>query len=187
MREEVKSLKRMELENTIKSIEEKIEGYQQELQKLREQLDALKVQEKERENFVSSKEIIDLIASKVGKKVNMSTIKRWADEGYLGEVIDEKEKFWAVHSKQGKKRFLYPKAQAFTFLYEKGFLQPEFEVLDRVLVKLPEREPVIAIVINSSLRQGEFLYTLQVEGTFDILKDVKERELTLASGDVKEA
>ncbi|WP_053362872.1 hypothetical protein [Bacillus sp. FJAT-27251] len=180
-------MKRIELENTIKLIEKKIEGYQQELKKCMKQMEALIVQEKEREKFVSSKEIVDLIERNVGKKINMSTIKRWADEGYLGEVIDEKEKFWALQSKQGKKRFLYPKAQAFAFLYEKGFLQPEFDVLDRVLVKNREMVPMIGIVISSSLDKGEFRYNLQVEGTLDRLKDVKERELTLATGDVNKA
>ncbi|MED0676575.1 MULTISPECIES: hypothetical protein [Aneurinibacillus] len=33
----------------------------------------------------------------------MSTIKRWTDEGYLEEVIDERERFWALKLKQGKK------------------------------------------------------------------------------------
>jgi hypothetical protein len=177
-------LKRDELEANIKLIDEKVKAYQQDLQKLREQLDALDEQEKEREKFVSSKELVNLIYKKIGKKINMSTIKRWADEGYLGEVIDEKERFWALHSKQGKKRFLYPKVQAFTFLYEKGFLLPEYEVLDRVLVTNPEFNHTIGIVVNSDLNMGEFLYNIQIEGTYEILKDIKERELTLVTGDV---
>jgi hypothetical protein len=177
-------LKRNELEANIKLIEEKVKAYQQDLQKLREQLDALDEQEKEREKFVSSKELVDLIYKKVGKKINMSTIKRWADEGYLGEVIDEKEMFWALHSKQGKKRFLYPKVQAFTFLYEKAFILPEFEILDRVLVTNPELDQTIGIVINSGLHSGEFLYNIQIEGTYDIIKDIKEKELTQVTGDV---
>lgn len=177
-------MKRDELEANIKLIDEKVKAYQQDLQKLREQLDALDEQEKEREKFVSSKELVDLIYKKVGKKINMSTIKRWADEGYLGEVIDEKERFWALHSKQGKKRFLYPQIQAFTFLYEKGYLLPEYEVLDRVLVTNPKYYNTIGIVVNCDLNMGEFLYNIQIEGTFEILKDIKERELTLVTGDV---
>ncbi|MFC0271819.1 hypothetical protein ACFFIX_10170 [Metabacillus herbersteinensis] len=177
-------MKRNELEANIKLIDEKVKAYQQDLQKLREQLDALDEQEKEREKFVSSKELVNLIYKKVGKNINMSTIKRWADEGYLGEVIDEKERFWALHSKQGKKRFLYPKVHALTFLYEKGFLLPEFEVLDRVLVTNPEFDHTIGIVINCDLNKGEFLYNLQIEGTYEIIKDIKERELTLVTGDV---
>lgn len=177
-------MKRDALEANIKSLEEKIKAQQLELEQLRKQLDALEVQEKERKKYVSSKEIVDLIYKNVGKKVNMSTIKRWADEGYLGEVIDEKEKFWALQSKQGKKRFVYPKVQAFTFLYEKGFLMPEYEVLDRVLITNQEHHQVIGIVIDCRLHKGEFLYSIQKEGKFEIAKDIKESELTLASGEV---
>jgi hypothetical protein len=177
-------LKRTALEDNIKTIEEKIKAYQEELNQLREELSALDEQEKERTKYVSSKEIVDLIYKKVGKKVNMSTIKRWADEGYLGEVIDEKEKFWALQSKQGKKRFVYPKVQAFTFLYEKGFLLPEFDILDRVLITNADGGQTIGIVVDYQLNKGAFLYTLQIEGTFEILKQINEKELTLATGDV---
>jgi RNase P/RNase MRP subunit p29 len=177
-------LKRTALEENIKTIEEKIKAYQEELNQLREELSALDAQEKERRKFVSSKEIVDLIYKKIGKKVNMSTIKRWADEGYLGEVIDEKERFWALQSKQGKKRFVYPKIQAFTFLYEKGFLMPEFEILDRVLILKPDNSQTVGIVVDYHLNKGEFLYTIQIEGSFEILKDMNERDLTIATGDV---
>jgi RNase P/RNase MRP subunit p29 len=177
-------LKRTALEENIKTIEEKIKAYQEELNQLREELSALDAQEKERRKFVSSKEIVDLIYKKIGKKVNMSTIKRWADEGYLGEVIDEKERFWALQSKQGKKRFVYPKIQAFTFLYEKGFLMPEFEILDRVLILKPDNSRTVGIVVDYHLNKGEFLYTIQIEGSFEILKDMNERDLTIATGDV---
>ncbi|WP_404331813.1 hypothetical protein [Mesobacillus maritimus] len=177
-------MKRTALEDNIKTIEEKIKAYQEELTQLREELSALDEQEKERTKYVSSKEIVDLIYKKVGKKVNMSTIKRWADEGYLGDVIDEKEKFWALQSKQGKKRFVYPKVQAFTFLYEKGFLLPEFDILDRVQIMNPDDSQTIGIVVDYQLNKGEFLYTIQIEGTFEILKEMNERDLTLATGDV---
>ncbi|HZG72232.1 MAG TPA: hypothetical protein VEY51_11925 [Chondromyces sp.] len=179
-------MKRNELKANIKTIEEKIKTYQQTLEKLREQLNALDEQEKEREHYVSSKEIVDLIYKKVGRKINMSTIKRWADEGYLGEVIDEKEKFWALQSKQGKKRFIYPKIQAFTFLYEKGYLLPDFEVLDRVRVNDPGCPSVTGIVIDSDLVAGEFQYTIQIEGTYETMKEIKERYLTMEIGDVGE-
>jgi len=177
-------LKRTTLEDNIKTIEEKIKAYQDELNQLREELSALDEQEKERKKYVSSKEIVELIYKKIGKKVNMSTIKRWADEGYLGEVIDEKEKFWALQSKQGKKRFVYPRVQAFTFLYEKGFLLPEFEILDRVLIMNPDDSQTIGVVVDYHLHKGEFLYTIQIEGTFEILKEINENELTIATGDV---
>ncbi|MFL0362108.1 hypothetical protein ACH0BF_03715 [Pseudobacillus sp. 179-B 2D1 NHS] len=174
-------MKRTELEALLKRTEEKIQEQQLLLKDLSKRLEALDKQEKERENYISSKEIIDLIFKKIGKTINMSTIKRWADEGYLGEVIDEKEKFWALHSKQGKKRFLYPKVNTYHFLYEKGYLLPEFEVLDRVLVKKHSNDPIIGIIIDSQLSKGQFLYTIQIEGSFELMKDVKESHLTEVS------
>ncbi|RJS61823.1 hypothetical protein [Bacillus sp. PK3_68] len=174
-------MKRTELEALLKRTEEKIREQQLLLKDLSKRLEALDKQEKERENYISSKEIIDLIFKKIGKTINMSTIKRWADEGYLGEVIDEKEKFWALHSKQGKKRFLYPKVNTYHFLYEKGYLLPEFEVLDRVLVKKQSNDPFIGIIIDSQLSKGQFLYTIQIEGSFELMKDVKESHLTKVS------
>ncbi len=174
---EVKGLKKEELEEAIKSTEEKIETYQQSLSDLKERLHELVLQEKERENYISSKEIVDLIFKNTGKKNNMSTIKRWADEGYLGEVLDEKEKFWALPSKQGKKRFLYPKKDVYSFLYEKGYLQPQYRVLDRVQMIDPGHEPAIGIVINSFLKKNAFHYTIQVEGSYEIIENIKEMHL----------
>lgn len=173
-------MKRKDLETMIKKTEEKIKEQQLLLDDLTERLEALNEQEKERKKYISSKEIIDLVFKKIGKTINMSTIKRWADEGYLGEVIDEKEKFWALHSKQGKKRFLYPKVNTYNFLYEKGYLLPEFEVLDRVVVN-QSNDPIIGIVIESRLTKGQFLYTIQIEGAFETIKDVKESVLKEAS------
>ena len=105
-------MNRKDLEALLKKTEEKIKEQQMLLKDLSKRLEALEEQEKERKNYISSKEIINLVFRKIGKTLNMSTIKRWADEGYLGEVIDEKEKFWALRSKQGKKRFLYPKVRS---------------------------------------------------------------------------
>ncbi|KIL73209.1 hypothetical protein [Bacillus badius] len=174
-------MNRKDLEALLKKTEEKIKEQQMLLKDLSKRLEALEEQEKERKNYISSKEIIDLVFKKIGKTLNMSTIKRWADEGYLGEVIDEKEKFWALRSKQGKKRFLYPKVDTFHFLYEKGYLLPEFDVLDRVLVKLPSDEAVIGIVIDAYLHKGQFFYTIQREGSFERLNDVKESNLANAA------
>ncbi|KMY53302.1 hypothetical protein AC623_04275 [Bacillus sp. FJAT-27231] len=174
-------MKREELEAMLKKTEEKIKEQQLLLKDLSERLEALNKQEKEREKYISSKEIVELIFNKIGKTINMSTIKRWADEGYLGEVIDEKEKFWALQSKQGKKRFLYPKTNTYDFLYEKGYLLPEFEVLDRVLVTNQSSEPIVGIVIDSCLTKGQFLYTIQIEGSFETIKNVKEDILKEAS------
>ncbi|WP_151532749.1 hypothetical protein [Cytobacillus depressus] len=177
-------MKRKELESTIKNTEEAIKVQQLYLKKLYEQLEALNEQEKERKKYISSKEIIELIYKNIGKNVNLSTIKRWADEGFLGEVIDEKEKFWALHLKQGKKRFLYPKMNAFNFLYEKGYLFPQFEVLDRVMIMDQNNNSVIGIVVDSCLQKGHFQYTIQIEETFAIIKDIEESYLSKVTGDV---
>ena len=64
----------------IKKTEEKIKEQQLLLDDLTERLEALNEQEKERKKYISSKEIIDLVFKKIGKTINMSTIKRWADE-----------------------------------------------------------------------------------------------------------
>ncbi|WP_338752984.1 hypothetical protein [Bacillus sp. FJAT-52991] len=176
-------MKRSELELLIHKAETKLQEQQLLLQDLYKRLEALTDQERERENYISSKEIIDLIEKKVGKKINMSTIKRWADEGFLGEVVEEKDKFWALQSKQGKKRFLYPKVDTYRFLHEeKGYLLPEYEVLDRVLVTQSEKEPLIGMVIDSHLHQDEFHYIIQIEGSFETLQDVKEKNLQLIQG-----
>lgn len=174
------------MEESIKLAEEKIEFYKQSLQDMRKQLKALDQQEKEREKYVSSKEIVDLIFKHTGKKVNMSTIKRWADEGYLGEVVEEREKFWALHTKQGKKRFLYPKVLSYQFLHEKGYLKPDYEVLDRVEVTKPGASPLIGIIIDSSLNQDAFEYTLQIEGSFDIVTNVHEKWMKKTDQEVDE-
>ncbi|WP_203364306.1 hypothetical protein [Bacillus sp. REN10] len=176
-------MKRSELEWLIQKTEAKLKEQQELLQELYQRLEALTIQEKERQKYISSKEIIDLIERKVGKKTNMSTIKRWADEGYLGEVVDEKDKFWALQSKQGKKRYLYAKVDTYRFLYEeKGYLLPEYEVLDRVLVTQSKGEPLIGIIIDSHLHEDEFHYVIQIEGSFDTLKNVKERNIQLMQG-----
>lgn len=171
-------MKRKELEAEIKSIEENISNYQQLLSDKRKTLNVLIDQEKERKNYISSSEIVDLIFENIGKKVNMSTIKRWADEGYLGEIIEEKEKFWALRYKQGKKRFLYPIIDVYHFLYEKGYLYPRFDVLDRVQITQPDSDSIIGVVIDSQLKQAQFHYTVQIEGSFEQLPSVKEEYLT---------
>ncbi|MGP7818178.1 hypothetical protein [Niallia sp. 01092] len=167
-------MKKEELEAKIKSIEEKIESYQNFLINLNEELKELIKQEEERKRYISSKEIIDLIYEHTGKNTNMSTIKRWADEGYIGNIINEKDKFWALKSKQGKKRFLYPKEDVYNFLYQKGYLWPKYEVLDRVLISENNHELLTGIIVNSYLKKDEFHYTIQVEGNMKIIKEIKE-------------
>ncbi len=159
-------LKRKELEAEIQAIEEKIAHHQQELAEMKKELNILIEQEKERKNYISSSEIIELIQAQIGKKINMSTIKRWADEGYLGDIIEEREKFWALRHKQGKKRFLYPIMNVYQFLYEKGYLHPKYDILDRVKIHT-QNESAFGIVIDSMLKEAKFHYTVQIEGTFD--------------------
>lgn len=153
-------------------LEQRIHEYESELEQLRIQLAAVAEQEEERKRFISSKEIIELIQKQTGRELNMSTIKRWADEGYLGEVLDEKQVFPALRTKQGKKRFLYPKEAVFSFLHEKGYLAPAFDVLDRVLLG-----PEYAMVMDAALKQGEFHYRVQMESTFEVKTGVKESSL----------
>ncbi len=160
-----------------KELELKIMEYEQQLKKWRKQLSAVAEQENTRKQFVSSREIIDLIKQQTGRQLNMSTIKRWADEGYLGEVIDEKKSFPALRSKQGKKRFLYPKADVYSFLYEKGYLHPAYDVLDQVLLD-GER----AMVIDSGLEDGEFFYTVQIEASFELKMKINESRLIKEGG-----
>ncbi|MCM3760101.1 hypothetical protein M3212_04770 [Alkalihalobacillus oceani] len=171
-------MKREEIEEAIKATEERMKADQQALVELKERLEVVTSQEKERLHYISSKEIIDLIYKQTGKKNNMSTIKRWADEGYLGTVLDEKEKFWALPTKQGKKRFLYPKEDVYSFLYEKGYLQPQYKILDRVYLPTTDaRPPEAGIVVSSHLLKTEFMYTIQLESTFELLKDIPENKL----------
>ncbi|MCP3762906.1 hypothetical protein NLX67_10955 [Domibacillus sp. A3M-37] len=153
-------------------LEQRITEYEMELEQLRGQLAVVAEQEERRKQFLSSKEIIELIRHHTGRELNMSTIKRWADEGYLGEVIDEKQAFPALRTKQGKKRFLYPKKEVYSFLYEKGYLVPAFDVLDQVWLET-ER----AMVMDAALRKGEFHYTIQMETSFKVKKGVKESQL----------
>ncbi|MCM3714293.1 hypothetical protein [Halalkalibacter oceani] len=170
-------MKREEIEEAIRATEERMKADQQTLVELKERLEIVVSQEKERLHYISSKEIIDLIYKHTGKKNNMSTIKRWADEGYLGTVLDEKEKFWALPTKQGKKRFLYPKADVYSFLFEKGYLQPQYKVLDRVSVEADGQPPEAGIVVSSQLLKTEFMYTIQLESSFALLKDIPENKL----------
>ncbi|MED0678554.1 hypothetical protein P4S83_03510 [Aneurinibacillus thermoaerophilus] len=86
----------------------------------------------------------------------MSTIKRWTDEGYLGEVIDERERFWALKLKQGKKRNLYSVSIVFSFLYEKRYIAPLYDILDEVMYTDGD-EMLYAVVTDVRMSEGRFL------------------------------
>lgn len=170
------SLLRKELEEQIAAIEKRMADDQASLQSLKLRLKELVNQQKERAHYVSSSEILELIYHHTGKESTMSTIKRWADQGFLGEVIDEKEVFWALKTKQGKKRFLYPKKQVYRFLLDKALLRPRYDILDRVCIIDPQHanfyEP--AVVVKSEWLEDEFYYTLQAETTFSVVEQVAE-------------
>ncbi|MEW9668691.1 hypothetical protein [Ammoniphilus sp. 3BR4] len=170
------SLLRKELEEQIAVIEKRMADDQASLQSLKLRLKELINQEKERAHYLSSSEILELIYHHTGKESNMSTIKRWADQGFLGEVIDEKEVFWALKTKQGKKRFLYPKKQVYRFLFDKALIRPRFDILDRVRIsdsKHPNFDEA-AVVVKSGLMEDEFYYTLQTETSFSVVEQVAE-------------
>lgn len=178
--ERCEGMNQQEMAAEINALERKIEEQQHTLAQLKETLTCLEEQEAERRRFISSKEIIDMVYSHIGKRLNMSTIKRWADEGYLGEVIDEKERFWALKSKQGKKRYVYPKAAVFPFLNEKGYLKPKFAVLDAVKAK----QEITGMIIDFYLEKEHFCYTLQLDGTFQTISGINEEHLQLVEKEV---
>ncbi|RNB84668.1 hypothetical protein EDM56_21425 [Brevibacillus fluminis] len=172
-------MKKEELQAEIAALESKIQECQDRLAHLYREREELLKQEVERKRYISSKEIIDLIYERTGKQSNMSMIKRWSDDGLLGEVVDEKVLFWALRSKQGKKRFLYQKKYVYAFLYEKGYLKPTFDVLDRV--SLVDGTAASGIVINSQLHGDQFTYTIQLEDTGQVRQNVEEKQITWLS------
>lgn len=168
-----------DLEENIQLLEKRIKEDELTLANLKHRLQELNNQKNKRALYISSSEILTLIYEHSGKESNMSTIKRWADQGFLGEVVDEREEFWALKTKQGKKRFLYPKNQVFKFLYEKQLLRPRFHVLDRVRIYVPDlvHHGQIAVVVKNILLGDGFIYTLQLEDTFKILDGIPESHL----------
>ncbi|GED13018.1 hypothetical protein [Aneurinibacillus migulanus] len=173
----------MELEVRVKHLRQEIKEKQALLADLEEKLIEYKSQQEQRKYYVSSKEIIDYIEHRSGKLINMSTIKRWADEGYLGEVSDEREQFWALKTKQGKKRNLYKKAIVFSFLYTRGYLFPYYDILDEVLYST-ETTSFSAIVTDIRMENGQFLYKIQLPD-YTIIDDVNEEQLKGAERDGK--
>lgn len=165
----------MDLEARIKQMREEIKEKQKQLARWEDELAEYKNQQEQRKHYVASKEIIEYIEQRSGKIINMSTIKRWADEGYLGEVIDERERFWALKGKQGKKRNLYQKDSVFSFLHERGYLSPRYEILDEVQYGA-ESASFPATVLDVRLENGHFLYTIQLQD-YTIIAAVDEKQL----------
>lgn len=165
----------MELEERITHIKQEIKEKQALLAELEEKLTEYKSQKEQRKHYVASKEIIDHIEHRSGKTIHMSTIKRWTDEGYLGEVTDEREQFWALKTKQGKKRHLYKKEAVFSFLYAKGYLFPYYDILDEVLYHT-ETASLSATIIDIRMEDGQFLYKIQLPD-YTIIDSVNEKQL----------
>lgn len=155
-----------------------IEEATTQLAELEAEQQAYRFQCEQRAAYLSSREILDLLEARQGRIGSMASIKRWADQGYLGEVIDERDAFPLLLGKQGNKRFLYPRETVLGFLHEKGFLTPRYEVLDRV--KLHTREGSAWGLVTSIERYDQqFAYQVQLETTGDIVASVAEEDLSL--------
>jgi hypothetical protein len=171
-------------EGSLKDYDMLIRQLRRQIAELTEQLRELEIERQSyirqrlrRSHYLSSREILQLLAARHGRTSSMATIKRWADEGHLGEVIEERQAFPLLATMQGRQRFLYLKRDVYRFLHEKGLLQPVYEVLDRVNI-LVENTPRWAVVVSSTLAEDHFVYDLQLEETGEILNHVPEEELS---------
>ncbi|WP_432774142.1 hypothetical protein AAFJ72_11950 [Brevibacillus gelatini] len=133
----------------------------------------------QRKAYMSSREILALLEQKHVRIGSMATIKRWSDRGCLGEGVEEREAFPLLASKQGNKRFLYPRETVLSFLYEKGLLAPAYEVLDRVRFRHACRDTGWALVTAVSRRDLRFFYDVQLETTGEVVLQVPEEDLFL--------
>ncbi|USG68111.1 hypothetical protein NDK47_12850 [Brevibacillus ruminantium] len=138
-------------------------------------------QRQRRAHYLSSRDILELLVNRGNGTGSMASIKRWADDGHLGPVIDERLEFPLLAGKQGKKRNLYLRFQVYRFLHEKGLLSPKFDVLDRVQLILDEKR-VWAVITAFDFREAElvddlFVYQVQVEGTGEVYSDIAENAL----------
>lgn len=169
----------------MKDYEQQIARIRNQLAQLNEQLIQLEAehlafceQQERRLSYLSSREILDILEARQGRNGSMATIKRWADSGALGEVIDEREAFPLLASKQGNKRFLYPREAVFRFLHEKGLFEPAFDILDRVRLRSPSGQ--VAALVTSIERDGDrFTYQVQLEETGAVLTAIDENDLLL--------
>lgn len=162
----------------IQALREQIEREQEELARLEELWREYQEQHRKRQNYLSSKEIIELIQKQCGQSKNMTAIKRWADRGELGEKTEEREQFPLLVHKQGNKRFLFPKPAVYQFLMKKGIIRPRFDILDQVIISLEEgHQEQLGVIIQHQLDGDRFIYTIQVERTGEIITDVEEISL----------
>lgn len=174
----MKSLKSNEIKLQIDQLRERIRSDQEQLSKLENELHVVIEQENERLSYINSKEIAQTIKKSTGKSVDMSTIKRWADKGYLGVVYDEREKFSALDVGSGKQRNVYERMVVLKFLLERQYIRPAFEILDLVyLHKLPDQP--MGTVISQILGSTGFKYAIQLENSVKILENVFEDEIEI--------
>ncbi|MDF2680238.1 MAG: hypothetical protein K0R47_1428 [Brevibacillus sp.] len=169
----------------MKDYEQQIARLQDQIAELSEQLELLEIehrayieQRQRRLSYLSSREILELLEARQGRNGSMATIKRWADNGYLGEVVDERDRFPLLESKQGNKRFLYPREDVYRYLHEKGLLCPAFDILDRVQLIMPTGSRG-ALVTSIEREKDRFRYQVQLEETGEVVEAVAETDLIL--------
>ncbi|MEJ8546102.1 hypothetical protein [Brevibacillus borstelensis] len=157
------------------------------LERLEAERIACEKQRLERKRYVSSREILDLLASRSGRTGSMASIKRWADDGLLGTVIDEREAFPLLSGKQGNKRFLYPRRDVLRFLHGRGLLVPSFDVLDRVRLERSGQSVcavITAVAVSKADTEDElFVYQAQLEESGEVIDDIPESALQQSSHD----
>jgi hypothetical protein len=166
-----------DLQSRIRRLRERIAADTNELIRLEGEWQRYLEQWRERSRYLSSQEIIAVIARYSGRPCSMATIKRWADEGYLGEVVDERERFPGLVRKQGNRRNLYPKTAVYPFLLAKGLIHPRYEILDRVRVNRHGAN-LSGVIVDIVCQTGPFLYTVQLDGSRETIA-VPEEEIHL--------
>lgn len=163
---------RSEIERLRKTITE----YQDQVLKLEEELKVVLDQETTRSVYMSSKEVIEFIENNTGRSIDMSTIKRWSDKGYLGDVFDERQMFFALNVGSGKQRNLYLRKTVIDFLYSRGLISPKFAILDEVTLSDMPANAVCSIIRNYLSTNG-FAYTVQFEDSMEIVENVPEYKI----------
>ncbi len=169
-------MKSTKIRSEIEQLQKAITTHQTQIENLKKELEVVLNQETARRLYISSKEIIVLIEKSTGHTVDMSTIKRWSDKGYLGEVYDERQMFWALNVGSGKQRNLYKRENVMDFLYNRGYVKPRFSILDEAIVLSVPKQPV-GTIIRKSLDINGFVYTVQLEDTMGIIDYVPEDKL----------
>ncbi|WP_019119291.1 hypothetical protein [Brevibacillus massiliensis] len=173
---------------SIQRLREKIAADTRRLEAMEQSLAAFLDERERRSQYLSSRELSELIARYSGRRLSMTTIKRWADLGHLGKVLDEREQFPLLTRKQGRKRSLYHKSSVYPFLWEKNLLRPKYDVLDVVRIRMSGTDGVRqagrAVVLSSRLCGQRILYQLQTEESMELWQDVPEEHLSALEEEV---